>query len=79
MHTLAKSGFEVGITRNESPDAKPGEKYQHTTYLFVVDRKGYIRGHFHGFSGTSDPTGEKFAEQMAKLKATVAECLAERP
>ena len=79
LHALAKAGFKIGVTRNDAPDAKPGEKYQHTTYLAVVDRAGHIRGHFHGYSGPSDPTGEKFAAELAKLKATVGECLAERP
>jgi cytochrome oxidase Cu insertion factor (SCO1/SenC/PrrC family) len=79
LHALAKTGFKIGVTRNDAPDAKPGEKYQHTTYLAVVDRKGVIRGHFHGYNGPSDPTGEKFAGELARLTATVADCLAERP
>jgi cytochrome oxidase Cu insertion factor (SCO1/SenC/PrrC family) len=79
LHALAKTGFKIGVTRNDDPAAKPGEKYQHTTYLAVVDRQGHIRGHFHGYSGPSDPTGEKFAGELAKLKATVTACLAERP
>lgn len=79
LHALAKTGFKIGVTRNDDPAAKPGEKYQHTTYLAVVDRKGLIRDHFHGYAGTTDPTGERFAGELARLKATVADCLAERP
>jgi cytochrome oxidase Cu insertion factor (SCO1/SenC/PrrC family) len=79
LHALAKTGFKIGVTRNDDPTAKAGEKYQHTTYLAVVDRAGNIRGHFHGYSGPTDANGERFAEQFARLKATVAECLAESP
>lgn len=79
LHALAKGGFKIGVTRNDDPAARPGEKYQHTTYLAVVDRRGDVRGHFHGYSGPSDETGERFAGELARLKATVAECLAERP
>lgn len=79
LHNLAKSGFSIGVTRNTDLAAKPGEKYQHTTYLSVVDKNGRIRDHFHGYVGTTDPTGERFGKELARLKATVAECLAERP
>ena len=79
LHALAKSGFKIGVTRNDDPAAKPGEKYQHTTYLAVVDKRGDIRGHFHGYSGPTDESGERFAGELDRLKATVAGCLAERP
>ncbi len=76
LHALAKSGFKIGVSRN---DTGTGDKYQHTTYLAVVDKRGHVRGHFHGYSGPSDVTGETFAAELARLKATVAECLAEKP
>lgn len=79
LHALAKSGFKIGVTRNDAPDAKAGEKYQHTTYLAVVDKRGRVRGHFHGYSGPNDANGARFADEMARLKVTVAECLAEKP
>ena len=76
LHALAKTGFKIGVSRN---DTGTGDKYQHTTYLAVVDKRGHVRGHFHGYSGPNDVGGEKFAAELARLKATVAECLAEKP
>jgi cytochrome oxidase Cu insertion factor (SCO1/SenC/PrrC family) len=78
LHELAKNGFKLGVTRNGNPAAVPGEKYQHTTYLAVVDRDGLVHhGPFHGYQGPNDPDGERFNRSLADLKATVDRLLGE--
>lgn len=77
LHRLARDTFKIGVARNAKPDAPAGEKFEHTTYLAVVDKKGLVRGHFHGFRGKHDETGERFADSLARLKVTVDTALAE--
>jgi cytochrome oxidase Cu insertion factor (SCO1/SenC/PrrC family) len=78
LHALAKDGFKLGVSRSDKPAALPGEKYQHSTYLAVVDRDGmvHLRG-FHGYQGPKDTDGERYARSLADLKALVDRLLGE--
>lgn len=78
VHQLMKKGFRLAIERNPDAAAGPGVKYNHGTYLFVVDRKGRVRGHFDGYRGPTDATGERFAASYARLLATVRGVLGEK-
>jgi protein SCO1/2 len=76
IQKLMKDGFKLAFERNPNP-TDHGVKYNHGTFLFVVDKKGHIRGHFDGFQGVSDETGERYRESVARLSAKVRELLAE--
>lgn len=77
LHRLAKNCFKIGVNANPDAAAPVGEKYQHTTYVAVVDKQGRVRGHFHGFPGKQDGSAERFDENLKKLKETVTQLLAE--
>lgn len=73
---VMRNAFKLAFERNPNPET-PGKKYNHGTFLFAVDKKGQIRGHFDGWQGPGDPTGERFRESYARLLSTVRELLAE--
>jgi protein SCO1 len=75
LHELAKTGFKLGVTKNSDAGVPVGEKYQHTTYLAVVDRNGMIRGHFPGYVGPADVDGTRFEEGISAIKQLVQRLL----
>ena len=77
LHRLARDTFKLAVNRNADPAADPGKKFEHTTYVTVVDKKGRVRGHFSGFRGEHDTTGEHFADSQARLRHTIDTALAE--
>jgi protein SCO1/2 len=76
IQKLMKDGFKLAFESNP-PTANSRDKYSHGTFLFVVDKKGLIRGNFDGLQGKGDPTGERYRESVARLSAKVRELLAE--
>jgi cytochrome oxidase Cu insertion factor (SCO1/SenC/PrrC family) len=71
IRELLNESFHVAAIRN--PDAKtPGQEFDHSSKLAVVDGEGNIRGYFDGMrrKKVSDPDGE-FDREIEKLKAMV--------
>ncbi len=77
LHRLARDTFKLAVNRNQDASAPVGKKYEHTTYLTVVDKKGVVRGYFQGFRGEHDPNGEWFADSQARLRYTIDTALSE--
>ncbi len=76
IHQLLNDGFKV--TAQRSPAPAPGDEFDHSSRLAVVDKAGHIRGYFDGFRADQghDPAGE-FAANLNGLKTLVKALLAE--
>jgi|GEM_PF-252835 len=70
VRPLLKQGFKV--TADKKTDGKPGDEFEHTTKLFVVDKQGIIRGGFDGKQGANDTNGENYLRSQELLKDLVA-------
>jgi protein SCO1/2 len=77
IHRLAKDGFKLGVTRSTDPNPPPGQEFDHSTFLVVVDKEGKIRDHFDGYQGPNDADGQRFSDSYARLKETVEALLKE--
>jgi len=76
IHHLLKDGFKVSAQR--SPTPTPGDEFDHSSRLVVVDKAGDIRGFFDGArrEKSHDPDGE-FTANLNELKTLVAGLVAE--
>jgi cytochrome oxidase Cu insertion factor (SCO1/SenC/PrrC family) len=52
IHRLLRESFKVAASRNAN--AKPGDEFDHSTRLAVVDRRGNVRGYFQGMGEPAD-------------------------
>jgi protoheme IX farnesyltransferase len=76
LHKLLHDGFKVTAQRAEKP--RPGDEFDHSSRLAVVDKHGNIRGYFDGLrAGNGPDTEADFADNLAQLRAKVADLLKE--
>jgi len=79
IHRLLNEGFKVATHRNASP-TRAGDEFSHSTRLVVVDKKGHIRGYYHGVPYPSNEQDRKAVEQgLEKLAQQVSALLKEKP
>ena len=72
LHRLLQDGFKVTAQRAENP--KPGDEFDHSSRLAVVDKQGIIRGYFDGLRVPTSPDADaEFDANLTRLKAMVAE------
>ena len=71
VRPLLQKGFKITATKMEN--AKPGYEFEHSTKIFVVDKKGRIRQAFDGMQGEHDTDGSRYRTDQARLKELVAE------
>jgi cytochrome oxidase Cu insertion factor (SCO1/SenC/PrrC family) len=69
IHSLMTGGFKLGVARR--PDPKPGDEFDHSTRLAVLDKTGTVRGYFDGMPSKWDEGGATFEDGLKKLKANV--------
>ena len=75
IHKLLFEGFKVSAQRSANPT--PGDEFDHSSRLAVVDKNGVIRAYYDGLRGKG-PTAEKdFQENLHKLSARVQKLLQE--
>ena len=75
IHTLLQKQFKQAVGRNESPNAKEGDAFNHSTRLVLVDRTGVIRATYAGLPD-DQPDGEKrFEAGLERLKKRARELL----
>jgi len=48
LHALIGKGFHLAVSRAPDGSASPGDLITHSDRLVLVDRKGRIRGYYHG-------------------------------
>jgi protein SCO1/2 len=76
LHAMLKDGFKV--TAQRAKNARPGDEFDHSTRLAVVDKSGTIRGYFDGMRvGDGPEETADFEDNLRQLKEKVAELLNE--
>jgi len=71
LHKLLVDGFKV--TAQRSKTAKPGDEFDHSSRLAVVDKRGTIRGYFDGMrAGDGPEAAADFEDNLRQLKEKVA-------
>jgi len=69
---------EFHVHRVEVPDAKVGDRFDHSSKLILVDRQGRMRGVYDGRSGEVEAAAPgMFEENVARLKDAVRRLAAE--
>jgi protein SCO1/2/putative membrane protein len=73
IHRLLVEGFKVAVREKPAGERKPGDEFEHSTHLVVVDRDGNIRGYFWGLAPSEGGAAgeEMFEEDLGKLRETV--------
>lgn len=71
IHKLLHDGFGVHAAPTTNPMPKPGQEFDHSTRLVLVDKTGHIRGYYDGYPGEHDENGSGFRESMDRLKKDV--------
>jgi protein SCO1/2 len=74
IHSLLKDGFKVSAQRKK--EATPGDEFDHSTRLAVIDREGNIRAYYDGIRLTEslDPEGD-FEKNIQDIKEKVGTLL----
>ena len=80
IHELLTKGFKVPVAEKQEEKKKPGDEFDHSTRLVLIDRRGHIRGYYQGMPLTPSDEDEKgFEANLAKLRQHVGALLAEKP
>jgi cytochrome oxidase Cu insertion factor (SCO1/SenC/PrrC family) len=70
MHDFATKGFKLLAQKNATP--KPGDEFDHSSKLAVVDKAGKIRGYFDGMAPDREGGQKALEESLANLKRLAA-------
>lgn len=70
VRPLLKRGFKV--VADKRPEPKPGDEFDHSSKLYLVDKLGRVRSTFDGMQGEHDTTGERFAAEQKRLREMIA-------
>jgi cytochrome oxidase Cu insertion factor (SCO1/SenC/PrrC family) len=74
VHKVLREQFKQGTARNPHPGQQPGDEFDHSTRLVLVDKNGVIRGLYEGLADDRFPdAAERFEAGLAKLKAKARE------
>lgn len=77
IHALSRERFLQAAAR-KAGEPKPGDEFEHSTRLTVVDKRGVIRATFEGVRDDTDPNAEReFEAGLKRLKEKVAALLVE--
>jgi len=75
VRPLLKRGFK--IVADKRPDPKPGDEFDHSSKLYLVDKQGRVRSTFDGMKGEHDLTGERFVAEQKRLREMIEKLLKE--
>jgi protein SCO1 len=80
IYRLLREGFHVPVEQNRGEARTDGNEVMHSTRLVVVDRRGHVRGYFHGVRDLDSPEAEReYETNMQRVRQTVAALLREAP
>lgn len=69
IHKLLQEQFKQAIERRAGPDVQPGDEFDHSTLLTLVDKRGVIRATFEGLPNDKMPDGkDRFEKGLTRLK-----------
>lgn len=77
VRPLLKRGFKIVADKRPADKAKPGDEFDHSSKLYLVDKQGRVRSTFDGMQGEHDTTGERFAAEQKRLREMIAELVKE--
>jgi cytochrome oxidase Cu insertion factor (SCO1/SenC/PrrC family) len=78
IHKLLQERFKQTAMKKTGPDVKPGDEFDHSTRLLLVDKKGVIRASFEGIADDRYPDGaDRFEAGLKRLKEKAAKLAAE--
>lgn len=75
VRPMLKRGFK--IVADKRPQPKPGDEFDHSSKLYLVDKQGRVRGTFDGMKGEHDTTGERFDAEQKRLREMIDKLLTE--
>ena len=74
IHEVVAKQFKQGVERIPDPDVKPGEEFEHSTRLLLVDKNGVIRAFYTGLYDPKVHTSEAaFTADLDRLKTRARE------
>jgi cytochrome oxidase Cu insertion factor (SCO1/SenC/PrrC family) len=74
VHKIIFEQFKQAIEKNLGPDVKPGDEFEHSTRLLLIDKDGVIRGIYPGMPDLKAHNSEAaFAAALDRLKARARE------
>lgn len=71
VRLLLNKGFKIAAMKKDNP--KPGDEFDHSTKLLVIDKQSHIRGSFDGMVGEHDEGGAKYEDGLKALHTLVGE------
>jgi len=78
IHAILRDQFKQAVARNDDPAAGPGDAFEHSTRLVLVDKNGVIRGTYPGLPDDRQPDGDRaFETDLNRLKKRALELLQE--
>jgi cytochrome oxidase Cu insertion factor (SCO1/SenC/PrrC family) len=75
VRPLLKQGFKIGADKKADP--KPGDEFDHSTRLAIIDKQGRVCTYIDGKQGDHDEDGSRFNKGLQRLKAIVDELVNE--
>jgi len=72
VHKLLASQFKQGVERHTGADVQPGDEFEHSTRLLVIDTENVIRGIYPGLRDEKQHNPDAtFTADLERLKARV--------
>ncbi|MBX9584949.1 MAG: SCO family protein [Gemmataceae bacterium] len=75
IHAVSHDRFKLAAGRKAGPDVKPGDEFEHSTRLAVVDKNGVVRGLYDGVLDPEYGDKDRFEANLARLKTKAKELL----
>jgi cytochrome oxidase Cu insertion factor (SCO1/SenC/PrrC family) len=76
VHRLLQEQFKQAVERKVGPDVQPGDEFDHSTRIILVDKSGVIRSMYEGLPSEQFPDGqERFERGLSRLKERARELL----
>jgi cytochrome oxidase Cu insertion factor (SCO1/SenC/PrrC family) len=76
VHQLLREQFKQAVERVPEAAAQPGQEYNHSTRLILVDKTGLVRGMYSGLPDDQFPDGkERFEAGLTTLRTRVRELM----
>jgi cytochrome oxidase Cu insertion factor (SCO1/SenC/PrrC family) len=77
IHDLINNGFKV-MAQHNTKNPTPGDEFDHSTRIALVDKKGLIRAYFDGMPNENDPQGkQEFEKNLKRLKEKLSQVMGE--
>jgi cytochrome oxidase Cu insertion factor (SCO1/SenC/PrrC family) len=74
MHQIVSKQFKQAVERHLGLDVEPGDEFEHSTRLILVDKEGVIRGIYPGMPNPKEHNSEAaFAAALDRLKTRARE------